>query len=557
MANFDRAKHRNLFNGDSTFLFVADVYNPEGGPYTARVFHRYVDLLADSGVDTFLINPNAQVPWYPSKRTPNILTGYRRGDRDFFRGHYPPFDKDWTPEMLEKRLDEDVEFLNRYQDLVDAGVNWIAELSKACRRRGVSPWVTIRMNDMHGANSWEKSYMNCDLQKQAQYRLKGWNINPRDGQARNRQPLDYQHKEVRDHYFTMIAELVEDHDFEGLELDWLRCPFCCDPTATEKQVDMMTAWFSEIRALTHKQSRQLGRPYPLGLRMPIRLDQMRTIGIDVKRLAREGIVDFVGVSNFWQTSWDVPYDQLRAELGERVALYGIVEAAPNWLYALDPKSGRKSYRLLPASAELMRGNAAGKLALGADGIETFNFFCSDSPRRDPGREKGTRTANYPALRGLENLEGLRGKPKQYTFATMPGHFTFPEWEFAEQMPVILEAEWRRSFRLSMCAEPVEANLELVLQLVVMRKEQFPDLGVSFNGSWPTFDARSVDELLFPTDRYTHHLPEHAAFNYHLKSAQVKEGWNEIVVFNGSHKTTTPEERIAGSVCIVSIELAVT
>ena len=157
MSSFDRSKHRNLFNGDCTFLFFADVYQAVPGPYTADVFHRYVDLLADSGVDTFLINPNAQVPWFPSKRLPHILTGYKRGDRDFFRGHYPPFDKDWTPEMLEKRLDGDVNFLNRYLDLAEAGINWIDELSKACRRRTVSPWVTVRMNDMHGANSWENS----------------------------------------------------------------------------------------------------------------------------------------------------------------------------------------------------------------------------------------------------------------------------------------------------------------------------------------------------------------------------------------------------------------
>ena len=83
MTTFDRTKHRNLYNGDCTFLLFADIYNPDGGPYTAEIFHRYVDLLADIGVDTFLINPNAQNPWYQSKRTPNVLTHYKRGDRDF------------------------------------------------------------------------------------------------------------------------------------------------------------------------------------------------------------------------------------------------------------------------------------------------------------------------------------------------------------------------------------------------------------------------------------------------------------------------------------------
>ena len=101
-----------------------------------------------------------------------------------------------------------------------------------------------------------------------------------------------------------------------------------------------------------------------------------------------GVIDFVIFSNFWQTSWDMPYDRLRAELGSEVAIYGCVEDAPNWVsgrapnLTLEPGTAAPSYsnlgiRYLSASAELLRGNAAGKLAMGMDGIETFNFFCTD------------------------------------------------------------------------------------------------------------------------------------------------------------------------------------
>jgi len=56
------ARHRNLFTGDScVYFYNPELWQPEGLPYTARAIHRYVDLLADSGVDTFLSNPNAQV----------------------------------------------------------------------------------------------------------------------------------------------------------------------------------------------------------------------------------------------------------------------------------------------------------------------------------------------------------------------------------------------------------------------------------------------------------------------------------------------------------------
>lgn len=59
LQKFERSKHRNLFIGDVTFLFQNPVYNSVGGPYSAKIFHDWIDLIADSGVDTYLCNPNA------------------------------------------------------------------------------------------------------------------------------------------------------------------------------------------------------------------------------------------------------------------------------------------------------------------------------------------------------------------------------------------------------------------------------------------------------------------------------------------------------------------
>ena len=136
---------------------------------------------------------------------------------------------------------------------------------------------------------------------------------------------------------------------------------------------MVAEWIAGIRKLT--QSR--GKAYPLGLRVPANLGYMKNCGLDIKLLAREGLVDFVNFSNFWQTSWDIPYDSLRRELGPHVAIYGVIEDAPNWVDGYSPKTGTSGPRYLSASAELLRGNAANKLSMGCDGIEHFNFFCTD------------------------------------------------------------------------------------------------------------------------------------------------------------------------------------
>lgn len=541
--------HRNLFNGDCTFLFGDNFVADPKARYDKKTLHWFIDMLADSGVDTYLCNPNAQVPWYPSKRTPNILAGYKRGDREFFRKHYRA---DAPKERVEKAIDGNVLFLNRYLDLAEAGVNWVDEISRACRRRGVSPWLSIRMNDMHGANSWEGSYMNCALQRDPKYRLNGREANPRDGVNRMLQSLDYQHREVRDYMLLLIRELVEDHDYEGIELDWLRCPFCINAPASTEQIAMITKWHGEVRDLTRARAKQTGKPYPLGLRVPCRLGQLKAVGIDVKAMADAGIIDFVNFSNGWQTSWDVPYDQLRRELGDTVAIYGVIEDAPNWLNAYEPKSQKKSYRLLSASAELLRGNAAGKLAMGVDGIETFNFFCTDEGAHNPAASE--RQARYPDLRNLDKLEQLRGQQKHYTLASRNGAYMFTLSEYAEQIPVLVEPECKQAFRLSMCAEP--ADLDLMVQVVVERGEKAPDLGVSFNGAWPNFEAKETEHLLFPTGIYTHHVPEHRAFNYRFKASAIREGWNEVLVINGSHERKAPEKRREHAANIVSVELAV-
>ena len=67
---------------------------------------------------------------------------------------------------------------------------------------------------------------------------------------------------------------------------------------------------------------------------------------------------------------------------------------------------------------------------------------------------------------------------------------------------------------------------------------------------------STERLLFPAGVYSHHVPEHRAINFHFRASDIKEGWNEVLVFNGSHERATAEERHDHAVTIVSIELGV-
>lgn len=473
------------------------------------------------------------MPWYPSRAVPQVLTGYRRGDPEFPRGLFPPPNKtDFPVSKLEERCRGQVKLLDRVLDLQEAGVDWFARIASACRARGISPWASVRMNDMHGSNNWSECHLNCPPQRDPKLRLSGRTIYPFEPPSHKFQAASYDHPETRDFMFEMIREVIQEYDFEGLELDWMRCPFCCEPPASQERIDIMTEWLSQLRALTREKARLSGKPYALGLRTPVRLDLLRQIGLDVPEYARQGLIDFVIPTNYFQSTWDVPYEALRNALGPDVAIYGSIEAVPNWLQAFSPKMEKRMERFIPSCPELLRGNAAGKLASGVDGVEFFNYFVADEERRHPFADKSRRGANYPALRGASDMSFLRGRPKQYVLAGMTGGHMFPVWEYAEQLPITIHPGEKRAFRLSMCAEPEDADLELIIQIVVKRKASGDCPGIGFNGSWPAFDGASTDLLLFPGGDFTSHVPENQAYNFRLPPSLIKEGWNELVVFGG-------------------------
>lgn len=558
--------NRVLYTADCTYLFEDRIYNPAGGAYTAKVFHDHVNLLADSGVDTYLVNPNAQLAYYPSEKFPRMLADYTPGDREYFRRHAIHC-HGIPPEKLESFLDNEVKFWGHYLELQDAGVDWVAECARACRRRKITPWLSIRMNDIHGAGDPEGSFMNCALYRDASKRLRGTSFNPADGMALGWQGLNYELREVRDHMMRLIRELIEYYDYDGMELDWLRNPQCCNPVASRSAIDTMTEWIASIRTLTNEKAKNTGKAYPLGLRVAGNLGMHRSNGLDVREIARSGLVDFVSPSNFWQTSWDMPHDQIRAELGDKVTIFGVVEDAPNWFAGYSPKYDRTGTRMLSSSPEMLRANAAGKLALGAAGIEVFNFFCTDTVEWQPDVKREGR-AKYEMLAEMGSLETLRGKPKHYTLSSSGKGTWYPPFELAEQLPAVLEPQSRRAFRLSMCAEPAarERKLDLVVQVIIEHAggAKVPILGASVNGCWPTYEATMSDRFIFPVGIYTHMTPGHVGLSFRFDASEVREGWNEFTIYNHARfhelittgERATAEDRAKFSVRVMSIEIGV-
>ena len=538
------------------------LYRPPDQPLTAGTIQRYVGVLADNGIDTLIIHAADRIAYYPSKKVPTILDRYRRGDRSFFYGAVLGWEM--TSEQIETYMTAATHRMDGYLDLVEAGVDWLAETARACRKHRISPWVNVRMNDMHGNPRYQDGYyMHPPLFKNPAMRLRGVSHNPTAPLDEGWRGFNYARSEVRDHMMKILRDVVENYDFEGLELDWGRWPLCCEPGALASTVDIVTQWHAEIRRMTERRAGKLGKPYPLGIKYFGTLDQMRSIGLDLREMARRKIIDFVSPTNCWQTSWDIPCDDIGRELGPDVAVYGVLEFSPNILLGWLPhqKKGNPNlgnplavnYRLSPPCPPILRGNAAGKLVLGVDGIEVYNFACSEQSGHWPWPDEPYR-AEYPALRGLQDLEFLRGKPKQYMFSSQTGYYTHPLFESVSPFPSVLGAGERRACRLPMCAES-NAALEFIIQVVVRKQDPLPPVGVYLNGCWPNFSSSLDERLLFPVATMTHHSPDQVGLNFRFPLSGIREGWNEIVVMHGTPRDYGVDQS-RQNVTVVSLECAV-
>ena len=114
-----------------------------------------------------MISPNTQVAWYPSKAVPTALDEYTRGDQrwaHWFRAHPP---------------ETNIAMMDHYLDLLEAGVDWLAETIEASKQRAISPWISVRMNDPHGyLEKWMHNPINSPLFKDPRNRLGGTPLRP-------------------------------------------------------------------------------------------------------------------------------------------------------------------------------------------------------------------------------------------------------------------------------------------------------------------------------------------------------------------------------------------
>ena len=246
------------------------------------------------------------------------------------------------------------------------GIDLYAVCIERCRARGISPWVSMRMNDTHYINDPHKA--NTFWKEHPEYRC--------------RQGLNFAIPEVRRHHLNLIEELLARYDIDGIELDWMRFPdHHINPGAGCTHLNEM---MRKVRQMADEAGRRRGRPIQVAARIPAVPDVAIRLGMDGATWVKKGWIDMLIASPVWRPSdTDIPIEQWRRRIGEVDRPYRLVAATDLWIQS---SAGGK---LMLDTPETARGFAAAHLDRGADQIYLFNHFNNAPTNAGIVRQAGT------------------------------------------------------------------------------------------------------------------------------------------------------------------------
>ncbi|HEX4947990.1 MAG TPA: hypothetical protein VFZ34_15060 [Blastocatellia bacterium] len=381
-----------------------------------------------------------------------------------------------------------------HRDGIDVYQTWIAR----ARQHGISPWLSMRMNDVHNVDD-VKSYIHGEFWRaHPEY----WRVPYKLGPSADR-AFDYGHAAVREHHFKLIQELVERYDFGGLELDWMRFGYHFKPGYERDGLAILTEFTARVRRLLDTWEKRRGHKIKLGARVPSRPSTALGLGYDVATWARRKLIDKIVVTPFWASiEPDMPMELWKELLhGTSVTLATGLEV----LIRTHPESKQFQMNTL----ETVRGAAATLLDRGADRIYLFNYMDSQTAMSD--------LENYPTLlREVGRPETLIGKPRRHilTFADTyaPGEAR------AIPLPQPCSADSWHSFRLPIGPVPTTGKASARIGIEGMSEAEVKASELRVNGVLCQL-AGAID---LPRPK-----PESSVFRFAIPLSLLRRGYNVV------------------------------
>ena len=333
-------------NEDCTQYF----YTPSF-PATREGLERYLTecyLPEHTQIKEFLLNPQSQRASYESKVIPPSWRDMEKGadGRLTYRG--------------KPLTDAQNSAFGRMMSLAEEGIDPYAVWIDLLRRRQISPWISLRMNDVHDALN-ENSHMHSDIWREHPK----WRVAPYRTAEWFAQQLDYARPEVREYMLRLVDEVLERYDCDGLELDWMRF---CRVFRYGHEVEnrgILTEFIRQVRNRCDAAAARLGHPVKIAVRVQLDPVDAFNTGFDVAEWCRLGLVDIVIPAPFFDNNWEqCPVEIWRSLVGPKVLLAVCLDTA------------YKPERMADRNSQSVFDNALATyyLAHGADRIYLFNHF---------------------------------------------------------------------------------------------------------------------------------------------------------------------------------------
>ena len=400
-ANADRKRQpklTGLLQNEDCIDFFDNRDFPKGK--AGELVDSYVDVLAGAGVSVLVCNTSSRRTNYRSKVWEAFWDGFdpnASNDQPFFAA-VPKEQRAGYRRVV-------ANMLATYSE----GVDYPARMIERSRHHGISPWISLRMNDVHVNGNLDHP-IHSDFWRKPELFRKG---HP----GYYARALDYAHKEVRDHHKALIVETLERYDIDGLELDFMREPYLFSKGKEQEGRLILNEWLQGIRTLVDEAAKRRGHAIKLGVRVPSSPDTALGLGLDAPTWAKEGLVDLVVVTPRWSTiDFSIPIGQWRELLGDRVTLAGGLEV------------NYQPYLKIPnrmVTKEEAIGAAIGVHSGGADVVYLFNYFQNKHPHWSiPEYQR--------MLNAFSSVEELQKLPRRHavTFSDV----TIPGEEYPSPLP---------------------------------------------------------------------------------------------------------------------------
>ncbi|MBL7699905.1 MAG: hypothetical protein JNK79_17185 [Chitinophagaceae bacterium] len=184
--------------------------------------------------------------------------------------------------------------------------------------------------------------------------------------------VDFAQPEIRDLTVKFFAEVCENYDIDGIELDFFRHlhlfkSVAFGENATTEQINALTDMITKIRKSTEEIGMRKGKPILVAVRVPDSFEYNRGIGIDLEKWMKGGLIDMIIGSCYFRLN---PWEKLvKAGHDNNVKVYaGISESRI-----------QKEHPLLPRKKAItFRARTAAAWQAGVDGLYSFDEYNADA-----------------------------------------------------------------------------------------------------------------------------------------------------------------------------------